>query len=212
MELTYDEIDSSIDNLWSVLFATGYLTQDGKVERGVYRLKIPNEEIKEVYRYQIKKWFSQTTLKAIDELKLFWKNFEDGKSEKVEKQLTKMLNQTISFLDTKGSDEEKEKYYHAFLLGILIGNSNWLIRSNREAGDGFADIIVETEDIDSGVVVELKYAKSFSEMGKSCEKAIAQIYEKHYDEYLRNDGRENVLAYGIAFCKKRCKVVAEHMK
>lgn len=143
---------------------------------------------------------------------IFWKNFEDGNAAEVEKQLTKMLNQSISFLDTKGPDEEKEKYYHAFLMGILIGNGNWLIRSNREAGDGIADIIVETEDIDSGIVIELKYAKLFSGMAKACESAMTQIHQRRYDDYLRNDGRENVLAYGIAFCKKRCKVVAERMK
>ena len=102
---------------------------------------------------------------------------------------------------------EKESSYHTLLVGILTGNSNWLVKSNVEAGDGFADIIVETEDPDAGIIIELKYAQTSSEMEKACEKAVAQIKDRRYADYLKNDERNNILYYGIAFYRKRCKVV-----
>lgn len=97
------------------------------------------------------------------------------------------------------------------LVGLLAGKADWLVRSNVEAGEGFADIIVETDDLDAGVIVELKYAQTMTAMEKSCAKALAQIRAKRYADYLHNNGREKVLLYGIAFCKKRCRVVAEKL-
>lgn len=113
----------------------------------------------------------------------------------------------ISVFDTKAPD--KESSYHTLLVGLLVGNVNWLVKSNVEAGDGFADIVVETEDPDAGIVMELKYVKVASELEKACEKALAQIKDRRYEEYLKNDGRNNILFYGLAFCKKRCKVIVE---
>lgn len=210
MELTYDEIDSSIDNLWSVLFTTGYLTQTGMTQQGAYRLVIPNREIREVYKLQIQEWFRHTVMSHTEQLRTFWRAFEEGDIEGVETYLKNTLSNSISVFDTKGS--EKEGFYHTFLAGLLVGNDDWLVKSNVEAGDGFADIIVETDDPDAGIVVELKYARTFQEMEKSCEKALAQIKERRYEEYLRNDGRQDILIYGIAFCKKKCKVVVEKLK
>lgn len=211
LELTYDEIDSSIDNLWSVLFTTGYLTQKGVTEDGAYKLVIPNQEIREVYKLQIQEWFKKKVFADTEQLQSFWQAFAMGDSEAVELFLNRTLSNSISVFDAKGRDEERENSYHMLLVGLLAGKADWLVRSNVEAGEGFADIIVETDDLDDGVIVELKYAQTMTAMEKSCAKALAQIRAKRYAEYLHNNGREKVLLYGIAFCKKRCRVVAEKL-
>ena len=207
LELTYDEIDNSIENLWSVLFTTGYLTQVGMKENGTYQLVIPNREVREVYKLQIQEWFRSSVLNNTERLTDFWKALEEGETESVEKYLNRILSNSISVFDTRAKIVEKESSYHTLLVGILTGNSNWLVKSNVEAGDGFADIIVETEDPDAGIIIELKYAQTSSEMEKACEKAVAQIKDRRYADYLKNDERNNILYYGIAFCRKRCKVV-----
>ena len=211
LELTYDEIDNSIDNLWSVLFTTGYLTQVGKAVDGVYRLVIPNKEVREVFVFQIQEWFRQTIVEDTKPMQELCQAFLDGDAEKIQKQLTQILGRMISILDTKARDKQKENFYHGLLLGLLRSERDWLIRSNVESGDGFCDILIEPEDPDSGIVIELKYAATFRELDSACEKAMQQIRDRRYDEALRNDGRENILAYGIAFCKKRCKVVCEKL-
>ena len=211
LELTYDEIDSSIDNLWSVLFTTGYLTQKGVTEDGAYKLVIPNQEIREVYKLQIQEWFKKKVFADTEQLQSFWQAFAKGDSEAVELFLNRTLSNSISVFDAKGRDEERENSYHMLLVGLLAGKADWLVRSNVEAGEGFADIIVETDDLDAGVIVELKYAQTMTAMEKSCAKALAQIRAKRYADYLHNNGREKVLLYGIAFCKKRCRVVAEKL-
>ena len=208
LELTYDEIDTTIDNLWSVLFTTGYLTQTGMTESGAYKLVIPNKEVREVYKLQIQEWFKRTVMSNTEQLKNFWKAFDGGDTKAVENYLNRTLSNSISVFDTKARDEEKESSYHTLLVGLLVGNADWLVKSNVEAGDGFADIIVETEDFDAGIIIELKYSKTFSGMDKACEKVITQIKEKRYDEYLKNDDRHDIMIYGIAFCKKKCKVIA----
>ena len=211
LELTYDEIDNSIDNLWSVLFTTGYLTQVGKAVDGVYRLVIPNKEVREVFVFQIQEWFRQTIVEDTKPMQELCQAFLDGDAEKIQKQLTQILGRMISILDTKARDKQKENFYHGLLLGLLRSERDWLIRSNVESGDGFCDILIEPEDPDSGMVIELKYTATFRELDSACEKAMQQIRDRRYDEALRNDGRENILAYGIAFCKKRCKVVCEKL-
>lgn len=211
LELTYDEIDSSIDNLWSVLFTTGYLTQKGVTEDGAYKLVIPNQEIREVYKLQIQEWFKKKVFADTEQLQSFWQAFAMGDSEAVELFLNRTLSNSISVFDAKGRDEERENSYHMLLVGLLAGKSDWLVRSNVEAGEGFADIIVETDDLDDGVIVELKYVQTMTAMEKSCAKALAQIRAKCYAEYLHNNGREKVLLYGIAFCKKKCRVMAEKL-
>ena len=211
LELTYDEIDSSIDNLWSVLFTTGYLTQKGVTEDGAYKLVIPNQEIREVYKLQIQEWFKKKVFADTEQLQSFWQAFAMGDSEAVELFLNRTLSNSISVFDAKGRDEERENSYHMLLVGLLAGKSDWLVRSNVEAGEGFADIIVETDDLDDGVIVELKYVQTMTAMEKSCAKALAQIRAKRYADYLHNNGREKVLLYGIAFCKKKCRVMAEKL-
>ena len=211
MELTYDEIDNSIDNLWSILFTTGYLTQKGKSKGGIYQLLIPNREVREVYILQIQEWFENTVLHDTKPVKKLLKAFEDGDAKQIEKDLTKILGTTISIFDTKGRKEEKEIFYHGILLGLLRCESEWLIQSNIESGDGFVDILVEPEDPDAGMIMELQYAQNFQDLEKACNKAMDQIHDRRYDERLRNEGRNDILAYGIAFCKKKCKVVVERL-
>ncbi|WP_293556321.1 AAA family ATPase [Phascolarctobacterium sp.] len=211
LELTYDEIDSSIDNLWSVLFTTGYLTQQGMTESGEYKLVIPNQEIREVYKLQIQEWFKKSVFANTEQLEGFWQAFAEGDSEAVELFLNRTLSNSISLFDAKGRDVERENSYHMLLVGLLAGKADWLVRSNVEAGEGFADIIVETDDLDAGVIVELKYTQTMAALEKSCARALAQIRERGYAEFLHNNGREKILLYGMSFCKKRCKVVVEKL-
>lgn len=211
LDLTYEEIDSSIDNLWSVLFTTGYLTQVGRAKNGIYKLIIPNKEVREVFIFQIQKWFEQAIEKDEKSMLEFCRTLAKGDADKIQKQLMRVLGQTISILDTKARDELKENFYHGLLLGLLKSDSTWSVKSNEESGEGFADIIIRPEEPDEGIILELKYTSEFQGMDNACKKAVNQIRERRYDEVLRNEGRNEILAYGIAFCKKRCKVVVEKL-
>ena len=211
LELTYDEIDNSIDNVWSVLFTTGYLTQTGEVERGVYKLVIPNREVREVFILQIQEWFKKMVVQDEKPMQAFCRAFLSGNAEEIQKRLTIILGKMISILDTKARDEQKENFYHGLLLGLLRSDPTWSILSNAESGDGFSDILIEPEDPDAGIVIEVKYSPTLSGMESACEAAIEQIKSKRYDEHLRNEGRENITAFGIAFCKKRCRVCFEKL-
>lgn len=215
LELTYDEIDSSIDNMWSVLFTTGYLTNVGKVELpdgGVaYKLVIPNREVREVFVYQIREWFQQTVVKAPLPMQDLCKAFLMGDAAEIQDSLNRILAKMISILDTSARENQKENFYHGLLLGLLRSDPDWEISSNRESGDGFSDILIKTENPESGLVIEVKYSDTMSGLEKACEKAIIQIKDRRYDAVLREDGREDIFAYGIAFCKKRCKVVCERL-
>lgn len=209
LDMTYDEIDNNIDNLWSVLFTTGYLTYTKISEDKKYSLVIPNKEIKEVFKLQIQEWFRNKIFSNTEQLQDFWKAFKEGNTQIMEMYLNKVLSNSVSVFDTKARNEEKESSYHNLLIGILSGNEDWLVKSNVEAGEGFADIIVETDDPDEGIIVELKYTKDFKAMEKSCEIALKQIKDRRYQEYLLNDNRQNIMYYGISFCRKRCKVLVE---
>ncbi len=210
-ELTYDELDSTIDNLWSVLFTTGYLTLASKESQGNYTLKIPNEEIRQVYKYQIQEWFKSSLKRDSQKLEVFWCDLETGNAAAVEKYITSILSNSISMFDIKGKDDTRENAYHMLLLALLAANPNWLTHSNIEAGIGFADLIVKTENPDAGIIIELKHAQSYNAMEKACANALAQINDKQYAQYLLNDDRHDVLAYGIAFHKKKCRVVAQRL-
>ena len=211
LELTYDEIDNSIDNLWSVLFTTGYLTQVGVNDNGYYKLKIPNEEIRTVYKKQIREWFNTTIQEDSNSLNKLWDDFKDSNCEGIENYLNKTLDNTISIFDTKTHNGKKEYAYHMFLTGILSTNRNWIVKSNLESGDGLADLIIETDNYNNGIVIEIKHSLTYDDMNNSCLEALNQIKDKRYDTYLRNEGRNDILIYGIAFCKKRCKVVVEKL-
>ena len=215
LDLTYDEIDNTIDNLWSVLFTTGYLTKIGEVkvpdsESYAYKLVIPNKEVREVFILQIQEWFKAVVANENDTMKLLSKAILDKDEKQIARQLNIVMSRMISILDTKAPDDMKENFYHGLLLGLLRGsNPDWLIKSNRESGDGFSDILIMPEDPDAGIVIEVKYAKEMKELDAACEAAMAQIKNKRYDEALRDEGRCDILAYGIAFCRKRCRVVGE---
>ena len=217
LDLTYDEIDNTIDNLWSVLFTTGYLTKIGEVkvpdsESYAYKLVIPNKEVREVFILQIQEWFKAVVVKDDDTMKLLSRAILDKDEKQIARQLNIVMSRMISILDTKAPDAMKENFYHGLLLGLLRGsNPDWLIKSNRESGDGFSDILIEPEDPDAGIVIEVKYAKEMKELDAACEAAMAQIKNKRYDEALRDEGRCDILAYGIAFCRKRCRVVGEKL-
>ena len=215
LDLTYDEIENSVDNIWSVLFTTGYLTTAGEVrlpdsESYAYKLVIPNKEVREVFVLQIQEWFKAVVAKDDDTMKLLSRAILDKDEKQIARQLNIVMSRMISILDTKASDDRKENFYHGLLLGLLRGsNPGWLIKSNRESGDGFSDILIKPEDPDAGIVIEVKYAKEMKNLDAACEAAMTQIREKRYDEALRDEGRCDILAYGIAFCRKRCRVVGE---
>ena len=216
-DLTYDEIENSIDNIWSVLFTTGYLTKIGEVkladsESYAYKLVIPNKEVREVFVLQIQEWFKAVVANDNDTMKLLSKAILDKDETVLARQLNIVMGRMISVLDTKAPDDMKENFYHGLLLGLLRGsNPDWLIKSNRESGDGFSDILIKPENPDLGIVIEVKYAKEFKGLDAACDAAMAQIKQKRYDETLRDEGRCDILAYGIAFCRKRCRVAGEKL-
>lgn len=216
-DLTYDEIENSIDNIWSVLFTTGYLTKIGEVklpdsESYAYMLVIPNKEVREVFVLQIQEWFKAVVANDNDTMSLLSKAILDKDEAILARQLNIVMGRMISILDTKAPDDMKENFYHGLLLGLLRGsNPDWLIKSNRESGDGFSDILIKPENPDLGIVIEVKYAKEFKGLDAACDAAMAQIKQKRYDETLRDEGRCDILAYGIAFCRKRCRVAGEKL-
>lgn len=211
LDLTYDEIENSIDNVWSVLFTTGYLTNIGNPESGVYELVIPNREVHEVFVLQIQEWFQRSVAKE-ESMPEFSKAILEADAEGLQKQLNVIMSRMISVMDTKAREEQKENFYHGLLLGLLRGsNPDWLIKSNRESGDGYSDILIEPENPDAGIIIEVKHAASIGGLDKACENAMAQIKNRRYDEALRENGRCEILAYGIAFHKKRCRVVCERL-
>lgn len=187
LDLTYDEIENSIDNVWSVLFTTGYLTNIGNPESGVYELVIPNREVHEVFVLQIQEWFQRSVAKE-ESMPEFSKAILEADAEGLQKQLNVIMSRMISVLDTKAREEQKENFYHGLLLGLLRGsNPDWLIKSNRESGDGYSDILIEPENPDAGIIIEVKHAASISGLDKACENAMAQIKNRRYDEALREN-------------------------
>ncbi len=212
LELTYGELDNTIDNLWSVLFTTGYLTLAGKPENGIYKLRIPNEEVKEVYRSQIREWFKATVQKEKKTLDPLWNALRNGDSEKVEEVINGFLSRTISIFDIKGPKKEKEKFYSAFLTGILLGNPDWGVRKEGESGNGLPDIEIRPENIDAGIIIEIKSMDKITQLDSGCREAIEQVYRLNYADALLDDGRCDIWIYGIAFYKKRCRVRAEKFR
>lgn len=207
-ELTYDELDKSIENLWSVLFTTGYLTHKGRTESGKYRLVIPNREVRNLFVKKIREWFSDVSRKDGQTLEQLCDAFVNKNVEKIEQIFGDYLWNTISIRDTAVAKEKKENFYHGILLGLLGYKSNWLIKSNAESGIGYSDILVEVPTNRTGIVVELKYAEG-GDMDAACEEAMRQIEEKGYIAKLKQDGMRNFIRYGIACFKKDCRVVVD---
>ena len=205
-ELTYDELDRTIDNLWSVLFTTGYLTQRGRVSGNRYQLAIPNLEIRELFVRQIQEWFRETSSQDAPKLDAFCEAFPSGDAERIEQQLNAYLWHTISIRDTFVPKGRKENFYHGILLGLLQYKEDWLVRSNEESGEGFSDILIEVPESRTGIVIEVKYAEN-DQLDVWCAEALDQITRKKYETRLLEDGMQTSVRYGIACYKKHCKVV-----
>ncbi len=213
-ELTYRDLDSDIDNLWSILYTTGYLTQAeedidvDEDEEELSALVIPNREIHWIYVQQIRKWFKEEARKDTQKLENFCRAFEENETAVIEKEFTSYLRKTISIRDTGVRKDMKENFYHGILLGLFGNMDGWKVRSNAESGDGYCDISVEVEDRDIGLVIELKYAENAA-FDDACKEALEQIRSRNYEEVLLDDGMKTIYRYGIACYKKRCKVVSE---
>lgn len=207
-ELTYDRLYDSIDNIWSVLFTTGYLTQRGKAEENKYRLTIPNMEIRKIFKNQIMGSFKSEVAKDGDRLSAFCEALRTGKAAEVEGLFTEYLSRTVSIRDTFVRKPTKENFYHGILLGILGFKGDWSVKSNRESGDGYCDILVKIESEEIGIVIEVKYAEN-ARYASVCKEAIEQIEEDGYAAELREEGYRTIHKYGIACCKKKCGVMVE---
>ncbi len=207
-ELTYKELYSSIDNLWSTLFMTGYLTQRGEPDGNRYHLVVPNREIRNIITNHVLKMFREKIRNDGTTLQAFCHALVNREPQKVEKLFTEYMRKTISIRDTFVQKPTKENFYHGLLLGILGFKEDWAVLSNREAGDGFSDILIQIEDADIGIVIEVKYADD-GNLEKECAKAMEQIIDTRYVEALAQEGVHTILKYGIACYKKQCKVVLE---
>ena len=205
-ELTYKELYDSIDNIWSVLFTTGYLTQRGKAMSDTFQLVIPNMEIRKIFTRKIIELFKENVCKDGETLNIFCKALKNGDARGVEKQFTEYLKKTISIRDTFVRKQTKENFYHGILLGILGFKETWSVASNKESGDGYNDIQVEIDDEEIGIVIEVKYAHD-ADLDAECRKALEQIEKNRYADRLLADGMQKILKYGIACYKKNCKVM-----
>lgn len=203
-ELTYNELDKSIENLWSILFTTGYLTQRERIDSRKLRLAIPNREIKELFELQIREWFQEKSSEDVKKLDKLCMAFPDGDAETIEDLFNDYLWNTISIRDTavKG---RKENLYHGVLLGLLSHMENWAVWSNIESGEGYCDILLEVPENRVGVVIEMKYAQE-DRMEAACTEALKQIEQRQYAARLKSDGMKNIVNYGIACYRKHCKV------
>ncbi len=206
-DLTYSRLYESSDNLWSVLFATGYLTRRGTVERNRYALAIPNREIRNIFTDQILALFKEGAGRDGERLKAFCAALAEGKPQEVERLLTGYLEKTVSIRDTFVKKPTKENFYHGLLLGILGYKEGWTVTSNREAGDGFSDIMIRMDEGNTGIIIEVKYAGENPEA--ACRRALEQIQEKGYAQGMRSEGIQTILKYGIACCRKTCRVLME---
>lgn len=205
-ELTYNELDKSIDHLWSVLFTTGYLTKRKRVDSRKYELMIPNREIRELFILQIQEWFADTAAADTNKLDELCRAFPEGNAEVIEKLFNDYLWNTISIRDTASAKEWKENFYHGILLGLLGHMGNWLVKSNEESGEGYSDILIEVPENRTGIVIEMKYAEE-GRLEYACRAALQQIEDRKYAARLISDGMTSIVKYGIACYKKHCRVL-----
>lgn len=204
-ELIYPEMYQSLENVWSLLFMTGYLTQRGRVDAKRYKLAIPNLEIRDIFETQIMEYFKESVAKDGDTLSRFCDALKNGEETKIGEIFESYLKKTISIRDTFVRKASKENFYHGILLGILGVKEEWYVSSNQESGEGYSDIMVETENSETVILIEVKYAND-GNLDRTCERALQQIEEKKYDEELRENGVDKILKYGIACYRKHCKV------
>lgn len=205
-ELTYKDMYDSIDHIWSVLFTTGYLTQRGKADGDRFHLAIPNMEIRKIFTTQIMEFFRENVQKDGTALNDFCEALKNGDAKGVEERFGEYLKKTISIRDTFVRKQMKENFYHGILLGLLGFKNDWGVSSNKESGDGYSDILVEIDDQEMGIVIEVKYSED-GNLEAGCKEALDQIEKNRYEEFLHAEGIEHILKYGIACCRKRCKVM-----
>lgn len=206
--LTYKEMYSSMDHLWSMLFMTGYLTQRGRAEGNRYDLAVPNREIRNIITEHILTMFKESVEKDGEMVNEFCSALLQGEPNEVERIFTEYINKTISVRDTFVRKPTKENFYHGILLGILSFKGGWSVSSNRESGDGFSDILIRIDDVDVGIVIEVKYAQDGKEEAE-CRRALEQMIDKRYTDSLHQTGIHRILKYGIACNTKRCRVMLE---
>ena len=204
-ELTYREVEDSIDNIWSVLYSTGYLTCRRRVPGKKMELVLPNWEVRELFIELVKDWFEETTQADSGRISRFCEAFPSGDTDTIQKMLGDYLWDSISVRDTAVRRNMKENFYHGMLLGLLQNQDSWLVKSNAETGEGYSDISIQTPDR-VGIVIELKYADD-GNLEKACAEALGQIEEKKYAEGLKRWRTKKILKYGIAFYEKECMVV-----
>ncbi len=204
-QLTYDTIYDSIENMWSLLFATGYLTQEEQSAGNVIHLRIPNEEVRNIFSEQILRMFEKNVSEDGKAIQEFCYSLKGGDVDRVERILTQFMEKTVSIRDTAVPKKFKESFYHGMLLGILDYKTDWSVESNRESGEGYFDILIEIEDASIGIVIEVKYAEN-GQYDVACSEALRQIDEKDYTAVLREDDMHEILKYGIVFYKKTCRV------
>ncbi len=210
-ELTYPEIYQTTENIWSLLFMTGYLTQRGEPDGRRLRLAIPNLEVRDVFVTQIMEYFDQTVRSDKNTLDLFCNALKNGDSGTVEDLFTKYLRKMVSIRDTASKNDLKENFYHGVLLGILGVKETWDVFSNREAGDGYADILVRPDDENIGIVIEMKYARDRN-LDAACGEALRQIERTGYKAFFEDEGVNTILKYGMSCYKKRCRVMLAERK
>ena len=200
--LTHNEIDQSIENIWSLLYMTGYLTAAESPDGDRYRLRIPNREVRQIYMQQVLSWFRERKQADTEKLTGLYAAFETGNATAITEYLNDQLLDTVSFYDAR------ESFYHGFLLALLSTCANWRVSSNAETGKGRSDIIVERKDRKIGFVVEVKEVKVEKKLDAACEAAMKQIEERDYTAVLRRYRVKEIWTYGIAFWEKECRAVA----
>ena len=207
-DLTYNRLYDSVDHIWRVLFASGYLSQRAKAEGKRYRLAIPNREIRNIFTEQIMTMFKEAVAKDGESLDAFCAALQKGDAREAERLFTAYLGKTISIRDTSVRKASKENFYHGILLGILGFKSGWYVRSNEESGEGWSDILVRLENEDTGMIIEIKYAEE-GRYAAACEQALRQIEEKDYTAKLKEEGCSLILKYAVACFRKKCRIVCE---
>ena len=204
-ELTYRDVEESVDNIWSVLYSTGYLTQRGRLPGRQMKLALPNREVKELFIDLVKEWFAETTLADSARINRFCAAFPTGDVSVIQDMLHDYLWDSISVWDTAVRTNMKENFYHGMVLGLLRSQGNWLIQSNAELGEGYSDISICTQER-IGIVIELKYADN-GDLTDACTEALREIEDRKYAEGLKHRGMKKIIKYGMAFCGKECMVV-----
>ena len=205
-QLTHSEIDENLENIWSLLYMTGYLTVARKPSGGRYELRIPNREVREIFKRQVLSWFTERARAATEKLAGLYEAFEKGDAEAIEKLLNRQLITTVSFYDAY------ESFYHGFLLALLSTCVDWCVSSNAETGRGRSDITVERRDRELGFVIEIREVRTRAKLDEACAAAMKQAEDRDYAAVMLRYGVETVFTYGIAFCDKRCRVAVKRVE